>query len=140
MIKYKLKCENLHQFESWFASSDSFEKLNKQKLLSCDVCGSRSISKSLMSPSISFREKKKLKEPLKTEVTKEQKMLTELKKSIEKNCEYVGDNFEKEARAIHFGDSPERSIYGSTTLKQAKSLFEDGIPVAPLPWIDRKTN
>ena len=140
MIKYKLKCENLHQFESWFASSDSFEKLNKQKLLSCDVCGSRSISKSLMSPSISFREKKKLKEPLKTEVTKEQKMLTEWKKSIEKNCEYVGDNFEKEARAIHFGDSPERSIYGSTTLKQAKSLFEDGIPVAPLPWIDRKTN
>ena len=59
---------------------------------------------------------------------------------IEKNCEYVGENFEKEARAIYFGDSPERSIYGKTTLKEAKSLYEDGIPVTPLPWIDRKTN
>ena len=64
----------------------------------------------------------------------------EIKKEIEKNCEYVGENFEKEARAIHFGDSPERSIYGKTTLKEAKSLYEDGIPVTPLPWIDRKTN
>ena len=54
--------------------------------------------------------------------------------------EYVGDNFEKEARAIHFGDSPERSIYGKTTLKEAKSLYEDGIPITPLPWVDRKTN
>ena len=62
------------------------------------------------------------------------------KKEIEKNCEYVGENFEKEARAIHFGDSPERSIYGKTTIKEAKSLYEDGIPVTPLPWIDRKTN
>ena len=51
------------------------------------------------------------------------------KKRSRKNCEYVGENFEKEARAIHYGESPERSIYGKTTLNQAKSLCEDGIPV-----------
>ena len=50
------------------------------------------------------------------------------------------NGFEKEARAIHYGDSPERSIYGKTTIKEAKSLYEDGIPVTPLPWVDRKTN
>ena len=92
-----------------------------------------------MSPSVNSLEKKQ-KKPLKTSTTKEQNFLRKLKKEIEKNSEYVGDNFEKEARAIHHGDSPERSIHGKTTIKQAKSLYDDGIPVTPLPWIDRKTN
>ena len=140
MIKYKLQCKNLHQFESWFSSSDAYERLNKEKLLSCEICGSNSISKSLMSPSVNSKENKTLKEVLKPNPNKEQIILKELKKEIEKNCEYVGENFEKEARAIHFGDSPKRSIYGETTLNEAKSLYEDGIPIAPLPWIDRKTN
>ena len=140
MIKYKLQCKNLHQFESWFSSSDAYERLNKGKLLSCEICGSNSISKSLMSPSVNSKENKPLKEVLKHDTNKKQIILKELKKEIEKNCEYVGENFEKEARAIHFGDSPERSIYGKTTIKEAKSLYEDGIPVTPLPWIDRKTN
>ena len=140
MIKYKLQCENLHHFESWFSSSDAYDKLNKEGLLSCETCGSNSISKSLMSPSVNSKEKQPIKELLKSKPNKEQLILKKLKKEIEKNCEYVGENFEKEARAIHFGDSPERSIYGKTTLKEAKSLYEDGIPVTPLPWIDRKTN
>ena len=140
MIKYKLQCKNLHQFESWFSSSDAYERLNKGKLLSCEICGSNSISKSLMSPSVNSKENKPLKEVLKPNLNKEQIILKELKKEIEKNCEYVGENIEKEARAIHFRDSPERSINGKTTLKEAKSLYEDGIPVTPLPWTDRKTN
>ena len=140
MIKYKLQCKNLHLFESWFSNSDAYERLNKGKLLSCEICGSNSISKSLMSPSVNSKENKPLKEVLKPNLNKEQIILKELKKEIEQNCEYVGENFEKEARAIHFGDSPERSIYGKTTLKEAKSLYEDGIPITPLPWIDRKTN
>ena len=140
MIKYTLQCKNLHQFESWFRSSDDYEKLNNEKMLTCAICGSKSISKSLMSPSVSSIEKKRIKKTLKTIPSKEEKLIKELKKEVEINCEYVGDNFEKEARAIHYGDSPERSIYGKTTLKEAKSLYEDGIPVTPLPWVDRKTN
>ena len=140
MIKYTLQCNNLHQFESWFRTSDDYEKLNNEKMLSCEICGSKSISKSLMSPSVSSKEKKRTKETLDTVPLKEQKLIKQLKKEVEKNCEYVGDNFEKEARAIHYGDSPERSIYGKTTIKEAKSLYEDGIPVTPLPWVDRKTN
>ena len=140
MIKYTLQCKNLHKFESWFRTSDDYEKLNYKKMLSCEICGSKSISKSLMSPSVSSKENKQSKEILDTVPSKEQKLIKQLKKEVEKNCEYVGDNFEKEARAIHYGDSPERSIYGKTTIKEAKSLYEDGIPVTPLPWVDRKTN
>ena len=140
MIKYKLQCKNLHLFESWFRTSDDYEKLNDAQLLSCETCGSKSISKSLMSPSVNSKEKKQPKESLKILPSKEQKFMKELKKEIEKNCEYVGDNFEKEARAIHYGDSPERSIYGKTSYKEAKSLYDDGITVTPLPWVDRKTN
>ena len=140
MIKYKLQCKNLHLFESWFRTSDDYEKLNDAQLLSCETCGSKSISKSLMSPRVNSQEKKQPKESLKTLPSKEQKFLKELRKEIEKSCEYVGDNFEKEARAIHYGDSPERSIYGKTSYKEAKSLYDDGITVTPLPWVDRKTN
>ena len=140
MIKYKLQCKNFHQFESWFRTSDDYDKLNNKKMLSCEICGSKSISKSLMTPSVSSQEKKQPKKPLDTTPNKEQKIIKELKKAVEKNCEYVGDNFEKEARAIHYGESPERSIYGKTTLKEAKSLYDDGIPVTPLPWADRKNN
>ena len=35
MIKYNLKCKNNHEFESWFADSIEFEKLNNMKLLEC---------------------------------------------------------------------------------------------------------
>ena len=31
MIKYNLKCDNDHEFESWFSDSNEFEKLNKKK-------------------------------------------------------------------------------------------------------------
>ena len=61
MIKYKLQCKNLHNFESWFSNSDAYEKLNKGKLLSCEICGSNSISKSLMSPSVNSKEKNLIK-------------------------------------------------------------------------------
>ena len=32
MIKYNIKCENNHEFESWFFDSDEFDKLNKKKI------------------------------------------------------------------------------------------------------------
>ena len=85
MIKYTLQCNNLHQFESWFRTSDDYEKLNNEKMLSCEICGSKSISKSLMSPSVSSKEKKRTKETLDTVPSKEQKLIKQLKKEVEKN-------------------------------------------------------
>ena len=41
---------------------------------------------------------------------------------VEANAEDVGDNFADEARAIHDGDAPERSIYGQAKPEEAKQL------------------
>ncbi len=141
MIKYTLRCKNYHQFDSWFASSDAFDKLKSSDLLSCEVCGTKSITKSLMAPSVKAKdEAKKSNRPLRQQKEKEANLIQELRKKVEKSCEYVGEKFADEARSIHYGDAPERSIYGKTTLQTAKSLSEEGIPVMPLPWYDRKSN
>ena len=59
MIKYNLKCQNNHEFESWFSNSEEFDKLNKKKLLECIYCTSKKINKSIMSPMISSKINKK---------------------------------------------------------------------------------
>lgn len=67
--------------------------------------------------------------------------LRDLRRKVQDNSEYVGDRFADEARAIHLGDAPERSIYGETSREEARKLVEDGVPVAPLPFVPtRKTN
>jgi hypothetical protein len=67
--------------------------------------------------------------------------LAALRRQIEANSDYVGLNFAAEARRIHAGDAPERSIYGEARADDARALIEDGVPVAPLPFVPgRKTN
>ncbi len=67
--------------------------------------------------------------------------LAALRKQVEENSDYVGLNFAQEARAIHDGDAPARAIYGEARPDEARRLIEDGVPVAPLPFIPaRKTN
>ena len=62
MIKYNLKCNNNHEFESWFSDSTEFDKLKKKKLLECIFCHSKKINKSIMSPMLSgTRESNKVK-------------------------------------------------------------------------------
>ena len=58
MIKYNLKCNNDHEFESWFSDSNEFDKLNKKKLLECIYCSSNKIEKSIMAPMISGKKSK----------------------------------------------------------------------------------
>jgi hypothetical protein len=67
--------------------------------------------------------------------------LAELRRRVEENSEYVGLEFAAEARRMHEGDIPERSIWGEARLDEARGLIEDGVPVAPLPFMpSRKTN
>ena len=80
MIKYNLKCQNNHEFESWFSDSKEFEKLNKKKLLECIYCSSKKISKSIMSPMISgVKENKNLNKILQEEKQK----LLKIRKFVE---------------------------------------------------------
>lgn len=144
MIRYSLKCEKDHTFDSWFQSADAFEKLMNANMITCSVCGSSSVEKAVMAPGVRPARNDATKlpaRPLSGPASPAEQALRELRKKIEKQSENVGQNFAKEARAIHDGDAPERSIYGEARIDEAKALVEDGIPVLPLPWRNKeKTN
>ena len=142
MILYNLKCTNGHNFNSWFASAEAFDKLSGLGQLSCEVCGCSEIKKDLMSPrlqseSINTMFKKNM---LVKPHSEAEKILKDFKEKIVKNSENVGRNFAKIAREIHEGDAPERSIIGEATPKETLELIEDEIPVTPLPWFNRKSH
>lgn len=52
MIQYALKCDEGHSFDSWFKSAEAFEKLSLSQMITCPVCGSISIKKSVMAPQV----------------------------------------------------------------------------------------
>ena len=86
MIKYNLKCQNNHEFESWFSNSEEFDKLNKKDLLECIYCSSKKISKSIMSPRISnLNTKKEQVNLINKDIKNEKDQLLRLRKYIEKN-------------------------------------------------------
>ena len=60
------------------------------------------------------------------------------KKIIEKNFDYVGDNFTEEAKKIKYDEAEERPIYGEANLEQTKEVLEEEIPFTPLPWTSTK--
>ena len=131
MIRYALRCSDAHQFESWFQSAAAFDTLSDAGRLSCPVCGGSSVEKAVMTPQVQAG-----REPLSREA-----MLAALKARIESESQYVGPAFATEARAIHEGEAPARSIYGEARPEEARALIEDGIPVAPLPFMPaRKVN
>ena len=140
MIKYALKCEDGHGFESWFASAEAYDTLRAAGHISCAMCGSTEIEKALMAPRVAAGQ------PEATETAPEAKpdpteVLAKMRAEVEANATYVGGNFAKEARAQFLGDVPDRPIYGEAKPDEAKSLMEDGVPVAPLPFIPtRKAN
>lgn len=144
MIQYTLKCDQSHKFQSWFQSSEAFEKLQKAGHVSCAICGSIKIEKSLMAPSVSTSRKagdapKEEFVPTLSEPQNEMEgALKKIRDYVEQNSDYVGKDFAKEARAMHEGAAPERSIYGEAKLEDAKALAEEGIPVAPLPFMPKR--
>ena len=60
-------------------------------------------------------------------------MIRELHDKLTENSTNMGDQFTQEARKIHAGEAPERSIHGKASMEEAKALIEEGIPVLPLP-------
>lgn len=141
MIQYALKCAEGHSFDSWFQSARAFDKLMQSGMISCAVCGGTDVEKAIMAPSVRNARTDKDARALSTPANPAEQALAELRKKIEKNSDYVGMNFAAEARAMHEGTAPERSIYGEAKADEARKLVEDGVPVAPLPFTpNRKTN
>jgi hypothetical protein len=157
MIKYALICDSAHEFDSWFNDSASFDKQAKRRLVSCPVCQSTKVSKAVMAPRIARpalppAEPAAPAEPAPAGakaqpvalLDEREKMLREairrLRQMIEANTDDVGRGFSEEARRMHHGEIPPRSIRGQASLEEARALVEEGIEVMPVPRLPDERN
>ncbi len=158
MMKYALVCERKHSFEVWFSDSADYDKQRKRGLVTCPVCDSRKVEKAIMAPAIGRGAKKRgagvpapeasapeapAPEAVAMISPQEQEFrakLKELRDHLVKNADNVGKRFPEEARKMHYGEAPHRSIYGEASAQEAKALHEEGIEFHPLPILPDERN
>jgi hypothetical protein len=154
MIRYDLRCDKGHAFESWFQSSGAYDSQVKRKLVSCPTCHSVKVDKAIMAPRIVTKSKSRAVEaepvaaPTETSAAlmmapQEAELrakLKELRDHVTKNADNVGEKFPTEARAMHYGDIEHRPIYGEASPDEARSLIDEGIEVTPLPVLPGDRN
>ncbi len=161
MIRYALRCERDHEFESWFQSSSAYDSQVKRKLVTCPSCGSAKVDKAIMAPRIVGKKGRGRAAPPPEAATttttpetaqsgstslmmaQERELRTKLKElrdHIVKNADNVGERFANEARAMHYGDKEHRPIYGEASPDEAKALIDEGIDVSPLPVLPEDRN
>jgi hypothetical protein len=122
MIVFDLQClDGCNTFEAWFRSTADYDEQRAGGLVQCPLCQSSNVAKAPMAP----RVPRKGSDPL--------VRLAAIQAEMLKDSRWVGDQFVDTARAIHSGEREPEQVHGSATLEQAKSLVEDGVPVAPLP-------
>jgi len=167
MIVFDLKCDNAHVFEAWFGSSAGYEEQKERGLVECPTCGSTDISKAIMAPNVGAKSNQKsmslldvapladvepaapVAAPAPT-VSKQapetipaelqeaaEKFIDGMRKHVQDNCDYVGNEFAEEARKIHYGESEERGIFGEATADETAELLEEGVEILPLPGVRR---
>jgi len=124
MIRYQLVCEHEHEFEGWFSSSADYERQEAEGLVPCAICESPQVRRAVMAPAVARRDRGQPDLAA---------LAAKVRAHVRENFDYVGEGFEKEARAIAEGEAPDRPIWGQASGEQAKSMIEDGLPVAPLP-------
>jgi hypothetical protein len=155
MIRYSLRCERDHSFESWFQDSAAYDLQVKRKLVSCPACGSDKIEKAIMAPRIVGKKGREAaaavpapaetgtaaSTPLLMAQERELRVkLKELRDHIVKNADNVGERFPNEARKMHYGEIEHRPIYGEASPDEAKALIEEGVEVSPLPVLPDDRN
>jgi hypothetical protein len=165
MIRYALACDQAHEFESWFPSSDAYDSQRKRGLVACPVCGSGKVEKQIMAPRLARSDKAPAgppeapaapspaattvgpeaaaPQPMAVFSEKERElraMFKALREHVRKNADHVGDRFPDEARKMHYGEIEHRSIYGEASPVEARELIEEGIEIHPLPIIADERN
>ena len=142
MIKYKLSCKSCEiSFDSWFASSNEYEKLKKKNLLNCHVCNSQKVEKSLMAPKLINKPISKSFDNQNLKLKKISNKIKEYQKFIKNAFEFVGKNFAYEARSIHYNSkNSNKGIYGTATKEEIKALKEEGVKTEIIPWLEDKSN
>ena len=123
MIVFDLQCRDGGEgFEAWFRSNADYDEQRTAGLVTCPFCGSANVAKAPMAPSVP---KKGSAGPLARLAAAQAEML--------KESRWVGEEFADTARAMHSGEIPAAQVHGNATVEQARSLIDDGVPVAPLP-------
>jgi hypothetical protein len=160
MIRYALICDQRHEFESWFANSDAYDKQARRGLVTCPLCGSAKVEKAIMAPRLARADAgapavesdaadatpvavPAEKSPVAMISPQERELrrkLKELRDHLTRNADNVGHKFPEEARKMHYGDIEHRSIYGEASPDEAKALAEEGIPFHPLPILPDERN
>jgi hypothetical protein len=157
MISYSLKCAGGHVFDAWFRDSAAYEALAASHRLACAVCGDPRVEKAMMAPALAGQERPAppAKERAPQAATPAapvdapapmlsgppgpvEKALAQLRRYLGEKADYVGRGFADEARRIHLGEADERAIWGEATREEARALSEEGVPVAPLPFLSRR--
>lgn len=142
MIKFTLKCDSGHHFESWFQSAAAYDRLITAGAVTCMDCGSPKVDKALMAPAVASGRAAATPQdaapPIATPASDRDEALQALRKAVEEKSDYVGLKFASEARAMHDGERPHRPIYGEARPDEARALIEDGVPVAPLPFVPKR--
>lgn len=152
MIAFDLNCGNGHQFEGWFSSSADFDTQKSSGMLACPLCADVHIHKALSVPNVPRKGNQRAMlapavavpqadatGPTPTATESPSPALVELVQKLARaqtdmldNSQWVGGNFAETARAIHYGEEPDRLIHGETSSGEAKALADEGIAVAPL--------
>ena len=154
MIKYKLKCNseycsNKKEFDGWFQNIEAFQNQKHQRLINCPICGSNKVVKSLTAPSLKINKNKTVGDKVKQHKNPKNNenfianensdnistLLRTLKKEIQKNSTYVGNEFVSQVRSMKEGKIKEKPIHGQGTNKEIQELRDEGIDVVNIPWI-----
>ena len=148
MIVFDLCCPDGHRFEGWFGSSEDFAAQQAKGFVTCPHCGSSEVSKAPMAPAVPRKGNQRQPaapqpapsvpvaggSPPPPEVAQALQKLAEIQAEALKSSTWVGENFTEQSRAMHYGEREAATIHGKATPKQAKELFEEGVPIAPLPF------
>ena len=154
MIKYKLNCKSIYcsgenEFDGWFKSIEVYENQKKQGLINCPICGSDKVVKSLTTPSLKTNKNQNSEDQNKNYITPTSKrnflahenldnistLLRTLKKEVQKNSSFVGNEFVSQVRSMKEGKIKEKPIHGHGTNKEIQELRDEGIDVLNIPWI-----
>ena len=90
-----------------------------------------------MAPMIFGLKKNNEIDELNESLQNEKNKLLKLRKFVENNFEYVGENFSKKVREVYYDKKSKKTIYGTTTQEERKELEEEGIDLLSIPWANK---
>jgi hypothetical protein len=155
MIRFQLRCDDGHGFESWFRDNASHDEQVRAGLVNCPVCCSDRVEKAIMAPHVArsaSAEREEARHPAPEMATGQDLALPDaadkalrdlvraMRRHVEATTEPVGARFAEEAIAMHQGEIEHRPIRGSATAAEVRQLLDEGVSFQPLPFLPDDRN